>query len=211
MHDGPADDHQSALHLDTHTVHPPHDLGAIERFDAAVDELLDHLRGTEPADRIFYAITELGDFGLIWLLIGAVRALRTSDERRECVRLFACMGVESLLVNGAIKQAFKRERPVIEQERPYNIRIPLTTSFPSGHASSAVLAATLLSERSRFAPLYWGLAVCVAGSRAYVRIHHASDVVGGVAVGFALGAIAKRAWPLPPKGSSRWRGNGRSR
>jgi undecaprenyl-diphosphatase len=36
----------------------------------------------------------------------------------------------------------------------------------------------------------------VALSRVHVRIHHASDVVGGVAVGVALGALAKKAWPL---------------
>ena len=38
-----------------------------------------------------------------------------------------------------------------------------------------------------------GVAAVVATSRAYVRIHHASDVVGGAAVGLALGKLAVRS------------------
>ena len=37
----------------------------------------------------------------------------------------------------------------------------------------------------------------VATSRAYVRIHHASDIVAGAAVGLALAAVARRLWPQP--------------
>ena len=60
--------------------------------------------------------------------------------------------------------------------------MPLTTSFPSGHSSTAVVAAILLSAaRPQGRPVYWASAALVASSRVYVRIHHASDVVGGVA------------------------------
>jgi undecaprenyl-diphosphatase len=155
------------------------------------------LRGNPVADRAFYAITELGDFGLLWMLIGAVRALRGDDEVEEFVRLAVAMGVESVLVNGVIKTAFRRERPVNQEERPHNLRIPLTTSFPSGHASSAMTAAILLGQGRRSAPLYVALGLLVAFSRVYVRIHHASDVVGGLAVGVTLGKLATRVWPGP--------------
>lgn len=170
---------------------------AVRRFDSAVDTTFDRLRGNPVADRAFYAITELGDFGLIWMLIGGVRALRNDDEIEEFVRLAVTIGVESVLVNGLIKNLVKRERPVVETERPHNLRIPLTTSFPSGHASSAMTAATLLGQGRRTAPVYYALGLLVASSRVYVRIHHASDVVGGLAVGLTLGRIAKRVWPGP--------------
>lgn len=170
---------------------------AVRRFDAAVDTAFDRLRGNPVADRAFYAITELGDFGLIWMLIGGVRALRNDDDIEEFVRLAVTMGIESVVVNGVIKNMVKRERPVVETERPHNLRIPLTTSFPSGHASSAMTAATLLGQGRRTAPLYYALGLLVASSRVYVRIHHASDVVGGLAVGLGLGRIAKRIWPGP--------------
>lgn len=170
---------------------------AVRRFDAAADQAFDRLRGNPVADRVFYAVTELGDFGLIWMLIGGVRALRNDDDIEDFVRLAVTMGIESVVVNGLIKNLVKRERPVVDVVRPHNLRIPLTTSFPSGHASSAMTAATLLGQGRRTAPLYYALGLLVASSRVYVRIHHASDVVGGLAVGLALGRIAKRAWPGP--------------
>ena len=59
------------------------------------------------------------------------------------------------------------------------------------------MAAVLLADKSRLAPAYGALAGLIAVSRIYVRIHHASDVIGGVAVGTALGALVKRLAPLP--------------
>ena len=95
-----------------------------------------------------------------------------------------------------MKSVFKRERPIQDGERPYHLRLPLTSSFPSGHASAAFLAAALLSERSKVKPLWYGLAAVVATSRIHVRIHHASDVLVGAGVGLALGRLTRKVFPL---------------
>lgn len=186
------------LPLPHHTVDPPSRRSAVHRFDDTVDRAFDRLRGTEPADRILYSLTELGDFGLIWMLIGFTKGLRSEADADAAFRLAVALGAESVLLNGVIKSQFKRERPVAQEPRPYRIRIPLTTSFPSGHASTAMVAALLLTQdsRSKVKPLYFGLAGLIAASRVHVRIHHASDVVGGVVVGTALGLLARRVWPL---------------
>jgi undecaprenyl-diphosphatase len=186
-----------------HHLALPHEASAIARFDAEVSALFDRWRGREPYDRIFYAATELGDFGLVWLLLGAAKALRSERDFQAGVRLFTCLGVESVVINGMVKSLFKRERPVIQEERPYRIRIPLTTSFPSGHSSSAMLASFLLSEGSRIGPAYFALGLLVASSRVYVKIHHPSDVLGGLAVGVGLGLLARRVWPMPPRAAGR--------
>jgi undecaprenyl-diphosphatase len=55
-----------------------------------------------------------------------------------------------------------------------------------------MVAASLLSRRSRYGLLWYALAVLVATSRIHVRIHHASDVAGGALIGVALGGIARR-------------------
>jgi undecaprenyl-diphosphatase len=58
------------------------------------------------------------------------------------------------------------------------------------------MAATLLSERSRVKPLWYGLAGVVAASRIHVRIHHASDVVVGAGVGLLIGRVVRRIFSL---------------
>jgi len=70
-----------------------------------------------------------------------------------------------------------------------------TSSFPSGHATSAFTAATLLAGGPA-TPLWYGLAASVAASRVYTRMHHTSDIVAGAALGVALGTIAQRLVPL---------------
>lgn len=169
-------------------------LDHIDRFDVFVDELFDHLRGNPIADRVFYVASELGDWSVIWHLLGSAQGLMRRDGFERALQLSAALGVESALVNGVIKSVFRRQRPVLAEgvTRPHRLRTPRTTSFPSGHASSAFLAATLLSDRSRGAPVFFAVAAVVAASRVHVRIHHASDVVGGAALGLVLGAVAKR-------------------
>lgn len=188
------------LPLPGHRVEAPHRRSLIHRFDDAVDRRFDRIRGTEPADRILYSLTELGDFGLIWMLIGFTKGLRSDADATAAWRLAAALATESVVLNGMVKRLFERERPVVQEPRPYHIRIPLTTSFPSGHSSTAMLASLLLTQHARPAvkPLYVGLATLIAASRVHVRIHHASDVVGGVVVGTALGLLARRVWPLHP-------------
>ena len=100
-------------------------------------------------------------------------------------------------MNGVLKSIVKRERPVPEFERPLHLRMPRTSSFPSGHASAAFCAATLLSDGDRLAPLYYAAATIAATSRMHVRIHHASDVLAGAAIGITIGWVVKRLWRLP--------------
>jgi undecaprenyl-diphosphatase len=170
----------------------------VAAFDERVDRAFDRLRGHPAADRLFYGASALGDHGLIWLIFSAARALRSEDDRPYAVRAAAGVGIESVLVNGVIKTFFRRSRPSEPVARPLPLRQPLTSSFPSGHATSAFCAAALLSDGDPLRPLYYATAVVVAWSRVYVKIHHASDVVGGIAIGVALGRLGRRLVPLAP-------------
>ena len=174
-----------------------HPLGpAVAALDDAVDRAWEGLRGHPVADRIFYTASQLGDFSLLWHLLGVTRGLASDEGIREAARLSAALAIESVLVNGAVKSLFRRERPAHSDERPQHLRQPLTSSFPSGHASAAFMAATLLAERTRMKPLWYALAGVVAASRVHTRIHHASDVVAGAALGLALGRVARKTLRL---------------
>jgi membrane-associated phospholipid phosphatase len=171
--------------------------GVIAELDAAVDRRVDRLRGNPLLDRVMYTASDLGDFSLIWHLLSAGRAVAPDRRLVHAARVAAVLGVEAALVNGPVKNLFRRHRPVWEHERPYRLRVPRTSSFPSGHASSAATAAGMLAERDPLGPLYYAVGAVVAVSRVYVRHHHASDVVAGALFGAALAHLARRAWPFP--------------
>jgi undecaprenyl-diphosphatase len=168
---------------------------AVVAFDNACDRACDRVRGNPTADRVMYVASELGNWSLIWHLVGTAQALRPGRDARSAARLSVILGIESALVNGAVKSVFRRKRPEWEELRPRQLRIPRTSSFPSGHASSSFTAAVVLSEDDDLWPIYYALAVLVSSSRVYVKIHHASDVVAGAALGLVLARIARRAWP----------------
>jgi undecaprenyl-diphosphatase len=171
---------------------------AVARFDQVVEARIDKLRGHVVVDKVMYGASELGDWSLIWHIIGVSQALLPGRDPMSAVRLSTILGVESVLVNGGVKSLFRRGRPTWESDdpRPHKLRNPRSSSFPSGHASSAFTAAGVLAAGGDpLWPLYYGVAVVVASSRAYVRIHHPSDVVAGAALGVGLGALANRLWP----------------
>ncbi|MCU1375026.1 MAG: rane-associated phospholipid phosphatase, partial [Actinomycetia bacterium] len=140
----------------------------------------------------------VGDFSLIWHIAGVAQALGGRRQEEAAVRLGVSLGVESVLVNGLVNSLFRRTRPEREQHSARRLRTPRSSSFPSGHATSGFMAATLLGagRSKRTKALWYGAATIVAASRVHVKIHHPSDVVAGAAVGVGLGAVAKRIWPL---------------
>jgi len=166
---------------------------SVGRFDRAVDEALEHLRGHAVPDRLFTLASTLGDFSVVWHIVNVGRGLTSRRRFRQIPLLTAGLAVESLVVNQGIKRAVKRPRPTLEGDPRYDVRRPSTSSFPSGHASAAGFTATVLTgwDGARSAPLWWTIGTVVATSRAYVRIHHASDVVAGLAVGAAIGLGAR--------------------
>ena len=169
----------------------------IAEFDNRVEAFIDRARGHPVADKVFYTASAVGDHSLIWFVLGSARGLRDQHSLRAAARVGVALGLESGLVNLGVKSLFRRTRPVYDGPRPFALRRPLTSSFPSGHATSGFMAASLLSDGDeKLAPLYYGLAAVIAVSRVYVKIHHASDVAAGAALGIALGRFARRVAPL---------------
>ena len=173
----------------------------VDRFDLRADLQIERLRGNDFFDRLFYSASFLGDHGLVWIVLAVVRyfsnvggaeAAHFAGIRALCAELG-----QSIVVNLGIKSLFKRVRPVSQAPRPYHLRIPRTTSFPSGHATASFTAAVLLSDGTPWAPALFVLAAIVSFSRVYVKIHHASDVIGGVLIGLAIGFAVASFVPLP--------------
>jgi undecaprenyl-diphosphatase len=160
----------------------------IAAFDAAVDRAFDHIR-TPAVDKVAYPLSSAADHSLLWHMSGAVRALVKRGDAAWAARFSLAMGVESVLTNGAVKSQFQRVRPREYDELAFHhgLRRPITSSFPSGHATAAFCAATLIDG----GPGWYVAAAAVASTRVYVRLHHATDVIAGAAVGLALGRIMR--------------------
>jgi undecaprenyl-diphosphatase len=164
------------------------------RFDAAVERAIEGVRG--PAlDPVFYGLSAAAAHSKMWHVLAWWRGVATGD-RAQARRMSTALGIESFVTNIVVKGAFGRvrpDRPETDGPLPYGMRVPITSSFPSGHATAAFTAAVFLSDDDAvLAPLWFGLAGAVAFSRVYVRMHHASDTVAGAALGLALGRVLRR-------------------
>lgn len=149
-------------------------------------------------DRVLPALSRAADFSVLWLVTAGVLAVSgRSSWRRAAVRGLASVAVASATANLVIKPYADRRRPplhLVARERRVR-RIPVTTSFPSGHsASAAAFAVGVAREAPELALPVGLLASAVALSRIWTGAHYPSDVVVGVAVGATAGAL------LPPYG-----------
>ncbi|MDP7068455.1 MAG: phosphatase PAP2 family protein [Acidimicrobiales bacterium] len=169
----------------------------IDELDKQVDEWWERWRGVPAVDRLFFCASNLGDFSLIWHIVGGLRALPPGRNPGTAVRFSALMGFESLLINQGVKRFFLRSRPGSADDNATNhqLREPITSSFPSGHASAAFCASAVLARRSKLGSLWHLVAGVVACSRIHVRLHHASDVTAGACMGFLLGKVIGKLVP----------------
>ena len=164
----------------------------VEAVDTAFDEFIEPLRDLRPAVYVFNTASAIGDFGSIWHVLGIIGALTGIISWSQALALALLMGLESLALNQGIKRMFRRSRPTVSGDDRFTVRRPLTSSFPSGHSSSAFFAAIVLSGWVTVPHIVamFVLATVIALSRVAVRIHHLSDVLAGAVVGATLGAIA---------------------
>ena len=142
-------------------------------------------------DTIMCAITRLGDAGIIWILLCIV-LLILPKTRKSGVVLMAALLVDLVVCNVILK-------PLVHRIRPFDVKTgiellvkrPTDYSFPSGHTAASiasVMALYLAGEKKIWVPALV-LAVLIAFSRLYLYVHYPTDVLGGMIIGIAAGAI----------------------
>ena len=161
------------------------------RIDAAVDNALEHIRDNKLVIVIFSIASAVGDFGLLWHIIGLVRSIGSVDRLQQALVFSILIGLESLILNQVIKRLFRRTRPTERGDTRFALRKPRTSSFPSGHSSSAFFSALVLTYFTTWPwwLLFYTFALIIATSRVGVRIHHASDVIAGAFAGTLMGVV----------------------
>ncbi len=172
------------------------DLGSVlGAIDDAGDALCERLRGRRWADAAAAILSNLSDYGFVWVLAAAVKARRPGKRRRRAVAALAIAGCASYGVNRLVKGAVRRDRPPCGAPGSWRdvppVRRPASSSFPSGHTLAAFCTAAVLSENAAQAAVALGFASAVAASRVHLRAHHTSDVLGGALIGATLGAVLR--------------------
>jgi len=171
-------------------------VGWLDRLDRTVDTAFAPLRGRLGPDTIASVASALGDHGLVWFLLALARARRPGRRRTVAMRALVFTGALAPLVNAGLKAAVGRVRPEDQPARSMPVRIPRTTSFPSGHALAAWCAATLLDDDDAWSPGYYAMAMFISVSRVHARLHHTTDVVAGSLLGVALGRLGRLLFPV---------------
>jgi len=192
------------------------EIGAGETLGRLDQAFADGIASAVPISvvRTFALVTHLGDAWVlaVWCVLGATAL---TIRRRYALAIgFTLAIVGNGLLNTIIKHIFERARPV------HDVSIATATgwSFPSGHSSGSLVTYGIIAYvLVRVLPDGWRLPVIVAAtliaittasSRVFLRVHFASDVLAGIALGtvWLVACIlsielARRYWPKPRRQS----------
>ena len=139
------------------------------------------------AERIGKGLGMLGEYGVVWLVIGIVLAFIDGDNSDDWL-VAGILGPVAIGVNFAVKLIVRRPRPVLEGLPPLG-GAPSSLSFPSAHATSSFACATAMTRIAPEAAVLYVLAFAIAVCRPYLGMHYPSDVLGGIVLGIALGLV----------------------
>jgi membrane-associated phospholipid phosphatase len=145
-------------------------------------------------------ITSLGGTRVVVITAMAVAAVEIARRgSRWVVPFLLAVIVGDKLLTEAIKALVDRARPELEA-----VAATLGPSFPSGHTSTAAAswAAFALVAGRWWGPRAWpalagtavGIAVAVAVSRVLLNVHWLTDVLAGLALGWAWFAVCAIAF-----------------
>jgi membrane-associated phospholipid phosphatase len=150
---------------------------------------------TPRLDRLFRRVSSSADRSKLWLGCAAVLAAAGGSGGRDAAADgLVSIALTSTVVNLVLKPLGGRRRPDRDTHNvpvARQVAMPVSTSFPSGHAASAFAFANgaSLALPAAGIPLN-AVAALVAYSRVHTGVHYPADVVVGSITGAALAPLA---------------------
>lgn len=152
-------------------------------------------------DALAVFLNYAGEHGEIWIAFTLLLLLFRRTRKAGCAMATALV---LYLVAGdcILKPLFARPRPCdIRPEMLTLVARPHGWSFPSGHTASGFAAAfALWFQNRRLGVPALVLAAFIGFTRLYLYVHFPTDILGGIALGLAAGALGS---PLADKVSNR--------
>lgn len=153
---------------------------------------LHHLNGLNMFARV---VTILGDVGCIWLITAFILFL-FKKTRRCSIALILSLAVGYVFNNLILKNIFNRMRPFVVNEEfkefilSLGMKLPMGSSFPSGHAFSSFCSATVIFIFFKKPGIIaYAIALLIALSRIYLCVHYPTDVIAGSILGVVFAII----------------------
>jgi uncharacterized membrane protein YbhN (UPF0104 family)/membrane-associated phospholipid phosphatase/tRNA A-37 threonylcarbamoyl transferase component Bud32 len=168
--------------------------GDVGTLETDVFRLINHF--PESLTVPLMVVMQAGSYGAVV----ATSALALATRRRRLARDLAAAGTLGWLTARMMKLLVARDRPAVLLDAVL-LRGGEAggLGFPSGHVAVASALATVaspyLGQRAR--RVTWCIVWLVALSRIHVGVHLPLDVVGGAALGWAVGAALNLLWGAP--------------
>ena len=145
-------------------------------------------------------LSRAADKSKLWFGTAAVIAVVGGRRGRQAALTgVAAIGVTSALVNIGVKPFARRHRPDRTDAEfvDRHVRMPQSTSFPSGHSASAFAFAEAVSSQLPVIGIPLRLAAAaVAYSRVHTGVHYPGDVIIGSLIGMTTGELVGQAGRL---------------
>ena len=151
-----------------------------------------------PLNDIFVWLGYLDKVGAVWVVLAVIVGVTLRLGVIPTATLALLAGAATFAADSAcfgLKDVVERARPFVAHPQVDPLYVVHSSSFPAGHAATAVAGATLLSYIAPRGLLgFFLLAVAIGYSRVYVGVHYPSDVLAGALVGAVVGFIAIGVW-----------------
>ena len=134
--------------------------------------------------------TLLGEMGIIWIAI-AIGLLISKKHKKAGLLVLIGLLLGVIIGNGILKNLVMRSRPCwINTDFNLLIANPKDYSFPSGHALSSTIAATVITlYRKKWGIIVIPITALMAFSRLYLYVHFPTDILGGIVMGIIIGYV----------------------
>jgi undecaprenyl-diphosphatase len=174
-------------------------LRELSEIDRAVYDAIAR-QPTPVLDRPVSRLSQSANYSGIWIGVAATLSIFGGESgRRAARRGLTAVVITSATINVAAKSLSRRRRPARDDESLSEhrlVRMPDSSSFPSGHSASAfAFAVASSSARPGLAVPLRLLAASVAYSRVHTGVHYPGDVIVGSLIGSGIGQIVGNLQP----------------
>jgi undecaprenyl-diphosphatase len=159
---------------------------SFQRIDNRILDFIENYLRFPFLDKIMTIITWTGNCGIVWSLL-SIYLIHSNNYRMVGYRVIISLILTAIVGEGIIKHLIRRSRPFIAiNQGAILISKPISYSFPSGHAASSFsVAGVFIIQNSDMSIYITSLALLIAFSRLYLKVHYPSDVLIGIILGLS--------------------------